>query len=472
MADLIKLSQACEPRQSVFDKSRKDVVLYLGDLLNGRLSEENAESFFRENFITKGMRSLVDRVFDRISGKKDQASTFLLSQAMGGGKTHSMLALGLLAKYPKIREQFWPDHDLGTDSVRVVGFDGRESDYKYGVWGSIAEQLGKKEIFDDLYQPLRAPGATSWINLLKGEPTIILLDEMPPYFMNAKSVQIGNGDLAEITTTALSNLMVAANKEELQNVVIVISDLSATAYTTDGKAAGVSAALDNLAQETNRSAMVIEPVATVGDEVFNILRTRLFESMPDITVIDNVAVAYAEEVRKARDMELTAESPDTFANELRESYPFHFSLRNLYGRFKENPSFQQTRGLLRLMRTIVSRMWEQGKAEQRYLIHPYDIDLNDSDIFSEFERINQSLSEAIRADIANDGNSHAEEMDQQLQSTDASDAAKLLYVASLSVSTNPILGLRDREAIGWMCAPGRDVQHLIKDVLEVLPSRA
>ncbi|WP_158084306.1 DUF499 domain-containing protein [Marispirochaeta aestuarii] len=472
MANLQALKSSCTPRQSVFDKSRKDVVLYLGDLLNGRLTAENAEAFYEENFITKGMRSLVDRVFDRLTGKKDQASTFLLSQAMGGGKTHSMLALGLLAKYPSIRKKFWPDHDLGDEPIRVVGFDGRESDYPYGVWGSIAEQLGKKEVFQDLYQPLRAPGATSWINLLQGEPTIILLDEMPPYFMNAKSVQVGNGDLADITTTALSNLMIAANKEELQNVVIVISDLSATAYKTDGKAAGVSAALDNLAQETNRSAMIIEPVATVGDEVFNILRTRLFEKLPEIKAIDDVAVAYSEEVKKAKNMELTSESPETFAAELRESYPFHFSLRNLYGRFKENPSFQQTRGLLRLMRTIISNMWETGKAENRYLIHPYDIDLNDNDIFSEFERINQSLSEAIRVDIANDGKSHAEEIDEQYQNSDASDVAKLLFIASLSVSTNPILGLRDREIIGWMCTPGRDVQNLIKDVIEVLPSRA
>lgn len=33
--------------------------------------------------------------------------------------------------------------------------------------------------------PLQAPGQSAWINLLKGPPTLILLDELPPYFDNA-----------------------------------------------------------------------------------------------------------------------------------------------------------------------------------------------------------------------------------------------------------------------------------------------
>ena len=49
-----------------------------------------------------------------------------------------------------------------------------------------------------------------------------------------------------------------------------------------------------------------------------------------------------------------------------ESYPFHFGLRDLYARFKENPGFQQTRGLIRLMRMVVSNLWETGRADKLY----------------------------------------------------------------------------------------------------------
>ena len=101
---------------------------------------------------------------------------------MGGGKTHNMIAIGLLGKYPDIRAKVL-ENGLGSKvgKVRVIGFSGRESDAEFGIWGALAEQLGKKEVFSDLYSPLQAPGQTAWVNLLKGEPTLILLDELPPY---------------------------------------------------------------------------------------------------------------------------------------------------------------------------------------------------------------------------------------------------------------------------------------------------
>lgn len=74
----MNLSKVCKPRQSVFERSRSDVVVKIDDLLKDR---------------------------------SNQASTFLLSQAMGGGKTHNMIALGLLAKNPALRQRFWAKMD-------------------------------------------------------------------------------------------------------------------------------------------------------------------------------------------------------------------------------------------------------------------------------------------------------------------------------------------------------------------------
>ena len=47
-------------------------------------------------FITGGMRDLLRGTIERLAGKSSNA-VFHLKQAMGGGKTHSMIALGLLA---------------------------------------------------------------------------------------------------------------------------------------------------------------------------------------------------------------------------------------------------------------------------------------------------------------------------------------------------------------------------------------
>lgn len=317
------LKQACNPRESVFNRDRRDVVLDLTDLLESKI---NPERFFEENFTTSGMKTLLEKTFSRLEGSRDQAGTFLLTQSMVGGKTHNMMALGLLAAHPELRKQVMGENSpgAGLDKVRVVGFTGRQSDAPLGVWGSIAEQLGKKDAFNTYYSPLQAPGETAWINLLKGEPTIIMLDELPPYMENAKSKEIGNSDLSVVTTTALANLLVAVNKAELSNVCVVIADLTAS-YT--GGSQQINKALDNLQKETNRSALRIEPVNTHGDELYHILRTRLFKTLPGAAVIKDIANQYAKAVKNAKEMDVTSASPDSYAAQLMESYPFHFSVR-------------------------------------------------------------------------------------------------------------------------------------------------
>jgi hypothetical protein len=172
------LKQLCKPRQSVFDRNRRDVVLDLTDLIEDRI---RPVEFFEENYLTEGMKRLLREAFRRFEGKSSQG-VFVLTQAMGGGKTHNMIALGLLAKHPELRKQVMSDLYQAKDlaEVRAVAFTGRESDAPFGIWGAIAEQLGKKEVFKDYYSPLSAPGLTAWVNLLKGEPTLILLDELPP----------------------------------------------------------------------------------------------------------------------------------------------------------------------------------------------------------------------------------------------------------------------------------------------------
>ena len=220
------LKQLCLPRKSVFDRARRDVVLDLTDLIENKIASAD---FFEENWRTDGMKRLLKEAFRRFEGASQQG-VFVLSQAMGGGKTHNMIALGLLAKHPEIRKKVIGDlYDTkGLGEVRVVAFTGRESDAPLGVWGAIAEQLGKKETFKNYYAPLSAPGQTAWINLLQGQPTLILLDELAPYFEDARSKSIGDSNLARVTTTALSNLLVAVGKDALANVCVVISDLKAT----------------------------------------------------------------------------------------------------------------------------------------------------------------------------------------------------------------------------------------------------
>ncbi len=468
------VKQACIPRASAFDPTRRDTVLDLGDLVDGRI---DPAGFFAENYITEGMRTLLTEGFRRLEGKSAQG-VFKLTQAMGGGKTHNLLALGLLARHPEYRPGvmggfYAPDPSLGP--VRVVAFSGRESDAPLGIWGAIAGQLGRKEQFNDYYAPLAAPGQTAWVNLLGGEPLVIMLDELPPYFVNAASKSIGNSDLSAVTTTALSNLLVAVGREELRNVCLVISDLKAS---YGAGAARIVAALDDLEAETGRAAMNLEPVRMNTDEFYRILRKRIFETLPDEAEIEEVANAYAKAVREARQMDVTNASPEQFAAQVAESYPFHPAIRDLYGRFRENQGFQQTRGLIRLMRIVVSRIWDA--VHDPWLIAAHDIDPDSRETLTEINQINPTLENAIAHDVASGGNAVAETIDANLgggadapqDAQDAQDVMRLLLVASLANVPNAVKGLAVPEIVANLCAPGRDVSKLQNEVITRLATAA
>jgi len=87
----------------------------------------NREYYYLVN-LTGGMRHLLRESFRRFSGHS-AAGVIKLTQAMGGGKTHNMISLGLLAKHPELRQQvmggdFQTPH-LGK--VRVVAFIARRN---------------------------------------------------------------------------------------------------------------------------------------------------------------------------------------------------------------------------------------------------------------------------------------------------------------------------------------------------------
>lgn len=468
----MSISPLCTPRKSVFTADRRATVLSLDTFLKGAV--DGAE-FFDENYFTTGMLTLVDRAFRHLGGEGAGSSVFLLSQAMGGGKTHSMIALGLLAKDPALRTKVLGNDDpaprLGP--CRVIGFNGRSTDEPGGIWGSLANQLGKSEQFAPYVTPLlRAPGPESWKKLFGTEQLVLFLDELPPYLEYATTVPVGNGDLGVVTTTAIANLFIAV--ADMSNVCVVLSDLAGKNYSL-GQANLESAfnrAVQGISAEARRTAVPITPVNPNGDELYHILRKRLFERVAGPEEIDRVAGAYREALREANKMSLTTTSPETLYTRVIDAYPFHPDLRELVGKFKENDGFQQTRGVIRLMQMVVSNLWNSKRAEKIELIHPYDFDLNLDEIASEIRTINPSLSEAIAHDIAHGGDTEVEEIDRANGTSDASDAARLILVASLATTPGAIHGLREYQLVDCLQRPGRDLSTFKANVLDKLATRA
>jgi len=448
------LFEACKPRDSVFDETKRDDTLDLSNLIDESI---DAEAFFNETYITQGMEQVFDTAFKRFEGKSP-SGLVKLTQSMGGGKTHNMVALGLLAKDLGLRKRILGD-SIFDDEIRVVAYTGRESDIPYGIWGEIARQLGKEELFKDYYTPLKAPGQSAWINLLQGQPTLILLDELPPYLEYARTITAGTGTLADITTNALSNLFNALGKAELHNVCLVISDLQATYETGSGL---IQKSFKNLDNEIARNSINIEPVGTTSDDLYHILRKRLFETTATKEEKHEIAMGYKEAVKEAKQMNYTNQSPDQLYTGIMDAYPFHPSIKDLFARFKENPGFQQTRGFIRLTRLMVKNLYsgDNPQAKANYLLNAFDIDLNDSEMFSMVRSIKPQLSNAISHDIAQQGKAVAEEIDSVTNSQDMQDLSKLLLVSSLGNVTGVINGLSLQEAIGMIVKPGRNITDI------------
>ncbi len=124
------------------------------------------------------------------------------------------------------------------------------------------------------------------------------------------------------------------------------------------------------------------------------------------------------------------------------------------------------------MRIITSGLWKSEEADKQFLISVQDINLNDAETLSEIRQINPNLENAVAHDSAAQGKAVAEVMDQNLTGTDARDACRLLFMASLANIPNAVLGLSIPELVGHRCAPGRNLAKLKGDVLEKLATAA
>jgi predicted AAA+ superfamily ATPase len=316
------------------------------------------------------MEVLFRQVFERLSGRSDQG-VFRLKQAMGGGKTHNLIALGVLAKEPELRQRILRNCriEAGNETIQVAAFVGRETDTREFLWLHILKLLSRHELWEG--PPNEPPGASSWARLIGDQPTLIMLDEMPPFFVALGARAAGPGTTqADLLSIALANLMSAIMTNRLPRCCLVIADLAGV--WAQGSA-HIQQAIDNATSETNRTAMDITPVRMDGLELYGILRARLFEDVPPTENRGPISAAYSEAYKTAVQQAAIPPLFEGWAAQIADTYPFHPGMQDLLARFRENPGFQQTRETLRLARRMVAAVWEDT-TRQHLLIHPHDVD--------------------------------------------------------------------------------------------------
>ena len=264
--------EACTLKTNALDIKVSDQIANLEEAI---ASLDQGKRFFAKTHITRGLKDLMNEGIARLGGYSSQA-VFHLKQAMGGGKTHLLTCMGLLARHPELRQQICPDlHErFPFEESAVAAFNGRNFNTLF--WEEIAQQLDRADAFKNatMHTP---PDEAGWLKLFSdGRPCLILLDELPPYLSHHNSIPCGKGSQADLLCQSFSSLLTAASKKS--NVCIILSDLHA-AYKESGKM--IEESLRNAQQEVGRQEKTIIPVDLTGQEIYAILRKTLFETLPD-----------------------------------------------------------------------------------------------------------------------------------------------------------------------------------------------
>ena len=346
------IREVCVPRAEIFDAQLADWVLSIRKFAEGRYEPA---WFFNRTVITKTIARLNEMVIKRLKSGSGEG-IIILSESMGGGKTHVQIALGLLAQHPEYRAKLFPQRLDELGPIRTVVFDGYQSDNIF--WQEVARQVGSTH---PKLQTITPPGPTTWIEALKGiGPTIILIDELPAYLFATRNTSAG--DLSMATASALVHLYQAISAGDLPNICVVQTSLMSSSFLLGKEANDLDRmltdlpALTYLSQETtNKLAQTLAPVGSPA-EFAEILRLRLFERI-DYTDRDEVINAYLAAIKQAgRD---DAYAALEIRERWRESYPFHPALFETLKKIELAQGFQQTRGILRLLARAVAHAFKE-----------------------------------------------------------------------------------------------------------------
>ncbi len=395
---------------------------FAADLWQVHLGEGSAEyrnptEFFRRTYLTQSLRGLLANGLQRLNGKGGEPVVQLQTN-FGGGKTHSMLALYHLFSGAQPGELDGIDdimqavdvHDLPrVNRVVLVGnriSPGNPATKADGtqvrtLWGELAWQLGHAAGGPDearaAFERVRAddekatnPGDALRQLLIDYGPALILIDEWVAYARQLHDESDLPAGTFETQFTFAQNLSESAKLPP--NCLLVIS-LPASdrpgdhTVSDDIEVGGVRGreALARLGNVIGRVDSSWRPAS--ADESFEIVRRRLFEpiSGASFTTRDNVARAYIDLYRSKAEAFPAETKEGDYEKRMREAYPIHPEVfERLYTDWSTLPSFQRTRGVLRLMAAVIHTLWESG--DRNPLILPASIPLDDGRVQFEMTR--------------------------------------------------------------------------------------
>lgn len=420
------VTDVCVPRSDILAGKMSDTI-YVADLTQVRDGAapsvyQDPSEFFRNTYPTAGLKTTISEVFSRLAGKEEGSPIIKLETSLGGGKTHSLIALYHLAKggssTPGALEYTAGMSFAPVKVAVIVGSElgvVRKKNEPLTVWGHFAKELNGSdgyELMRGADEQMSSPGEKAIRELLDDQRCLILIDEMAIYLTKAATVTVGESDLARQTAVFLQELSDVASS--LSNVVVVITSLDKDGVFREGTElmshylddeAGISRgknATGDAQKVLSRAVKTLTP--TKGEEFSAVVLRRLFERI-DKEDREEVCQAYMSVLSADSNVDYLPghARASTYLKNLESSYPFHPELINiLRTKTSSIPNFNKTRGVLRLLSKVVRNVWANKRDVS--LIHPYEVDMRCQEFVEEMvSKLDRGeLQAAIAADISNE----------------------------------------------------------------------
>jgi predicted AAA+ superfamily ATPase len=392
--------QVTTPHKDIRDGKLSEAIFAadLGDVFIGKapLEYQDASIFFQKTYLTQGLKNLIENVLSRLKGGKGDP-VIQLQTPFGGGKTHALLTL-----YHAIRNRKEIGHlPIASElpeikTAKVAVFVGTHADAISGKtpWGEIASQLGQYDVIKDHDKKRIAPGKAKLRQVLEAAgPTLILMDELLEYIVKANRAEKVEKITQGQTLAFLQELseLVASSKD--CSLVITLPGSILERYDEEAERS-----LQQLQKISGRVEAVYIPVE--GIELYEVIRTRLFENLGDEKTRKQVAQGYFD-LYQGLGTDVPSEARDIeYRDRIQRAYPFHPELIDvLYERWGSYPTFQRTRGVLRLLAEVVSDLYRKKTVSP--LIHSSLVNLENQSTRGEFvKHIGNEYDSVIAADIS------------------------------------------------------------------------
>ncbi len=467
--------------ESVFAANIEDVAMGTAPVIY-----QDIVAFFDRTYVTDGMKDLIKRVVQALNEKESQNRVISLQTGFGGGKTHSLISLYHLVKDARIFRDLQVAHDIldeedmpQWDEAHVAVFtqntvsivDGHEVDegiITHTLWGELAWQLGGREGYERVRhsdEQRIAPTAKDIKPILeKAKPALILIDELADYCSKASGKIVGGGTLFTQTNSFIQTLTEAVAATP-GTVLICTLPASATEVANSEIGQEILTALENRVVRVGAS---VKPVD--DEEIYEVVRRRLFDKLEDEETPILVARKYKETYHNRRDVLPQEADKVAYAEKIKKAYPFHPELIDFFRlRWGSDSRFQRTRGVLRLLASIVKDLWTRRSSltGPQALIHTSDVQLeNLPTLQSQITGLMGAQWDSVmHADVIGTS-SNAYKMDEQYADDDigkyhlATSVMTTLLMSSIGASSNKGLTVKNLK----LCMLRPDAfKHLVID---------